>query len=467
MSGRSTRLAAGMALATTLVATLAGRPASAQTMLTNTEHVEDLALDGATLWVATHGGLERYDLARGERTRVFTTLDGLDHNHVRSVAVQGATVQARTSGATCMLEDGRFRCAPGGTPFAPRIAPADRRAGHRVTRTLERGPNRYVGTAGGGVFVVRGDARPRRLTPEGQICGNHVTDVVGHGGRTYVGTFADGLCVTDGEGFRRLETPFRMVNDLESTPHGLFVVATEGAFRSRDGVRFERAFERQAPGAANGLAFDGTHLWMTTPAAVFRMRLRRGDAPSRAWWRPGGSTAVQDVAVAPDGAAWVATEDRGAVRIEDDAVRVLDRAAGLPSSWALVVDAAPGGSAVVGTLRHGAVRIEPDGTRASLDLPDPWLLRVRAQDGRLYLGTQGGAFVMAGDRLRAIPHVPDPRVHEIREIDGRLWVGTEGGTLVTDPGRAVSSQDGTRRRGHATGGDVLTRGPVREVASMP
>ncbi|MFW5876996.1 MAG: hypothetical protein ACOCXM_09680, partial [Myxococcota bacterium] len=430
MSKRSVRLAAAGALA--VGATWTGASASAQTVLTNTEHVEDLALDGTTLWVATQGGLERYDVRSGERTRRHTTLDGLDHIHVRSVDVRGSAVHAHTLRASCVLdeEDG-WRCTPGGEPFAPRIAPNDRLEGHRVTSTVEDGPTRYVGTAGGGVFVTRSGGPPRRLTPGGQICGNHVTDVVEHRGRTYVGTFADGLCVAEGDGFRRLATPFRMINDLETTPQGLFVATTKGAFRSRDGERFERVYESQAPGAANGLAFDGTHLWMATPAAVFRMRLRRGDVPSRAWWRPGGSTAVQDVAVSSGEGAWVVTEDRGALRVQGDTVRVFDRAAGLPSSWALAVDAAPDGAAVVGTLRHGAVRIDPTGTHETIELPDPWLLRLRVEDDRLYLGTQGGAFILRDGHPHAIPHVPDPRVHEIREVGDRLWIGTEGGTLVT------------------------------------
>jgi ligand-binding sensor domain-containing protein len=123
------------------------------------------------------------------------------------------------------------------------------------------------------------------------------------------------------------------------------------------------------------------------------------------------------------------------VRVDGDHVQVFDRAAGLPSSWALAVDVSRDGSALMGTLRHGLCRIRQDGNLEPVPLPDPWVLRVRVDADRVYVGTQGGAFVIQDGNVHTVAHVPDPRVHEIRAIGDELWVGTEGGTLVTQRSR--------------------------------
>jgi ligand-binding sensor domain-containing protein len=416
-----------------VAAALAPNSAQAQRVLTNTEHVEDLAVSDGALWVATRGGLERYDTATATRTRLYTTLDGLEANHVVSVEARGGGVTARTRGADCALAGDAFACSPADRPWQPRIAPAERWAGRRVTAHVRRGDVRYVGTAGAGVFRVPDDAPPERLTPGGQICGNHVTEVVEHGGRVFVGTFAEGLCVREGVRFRRLETPFRMINALASTPSGLYVATTHGLFRSSDGKGFARVARRVVHAGASGLDYDGTHLWVTTPGALLRLRLRRGDPPSRAWWRPGGTTAIQGVRAAPGGVAWIATEDRGLIRVQGDTVRVFDRAAGLPSSWTLAVDVDGDGGAFVGTLRHGLVHVDARGRHRPVPVPDPWLLHIRGNGDGVYVGTQAGAFLLRDGEVHPVTQVPDPRVHEVREVDGALWIGTEGGTLVTQP----------------------------------
>ena len=59
---------------------------------TNRSEILSLALsaDGATLWVGTNGGLEQRDAASGRLLRVHTTLDGLPHNQIESLALDVA-----------------------------------------------------------------------------------------------------------------------------------------------------------------------------------------------------------------------------------------------------------------------------------------------------------------------------------------------------------------------------------------
>lgn len=399
---------------------------AATTVYTRTDEVAAIAEARGAIWVATRGGVETYDPGSLARTRVYTTADGLASNDVRALRVEGGAVIARTPDATCWLADGgaRFACAPAPRVASPVAAVAPLAHGRRATASLTlRDGRTIVGTTGG---LWLGD---HRLTPDGGVCGNHVMAFAEHRGALWLGTFDQGLCRTTGGGFTSIAAPFRMVNDLVSTPRGLFVAAGEGLFVSRDGQTFTRVAD--APETQyNDLAFDGVSVYATTPAVVRRLPASRGAPRARAWWLPGGSHAMQAIAVA-GGAVWIASEDRGALKISGRDVAIYDRAAGFPSSWAVDVAALPDGGALVATLRHGLWRVAPDGAITPAAAPDPWLLSVTATPGGAVLvGAQGGAAVLDGGVATPIGPLPDPNVHAITLHGGALWVGTEGGTAV-------------------------------------
>ena len=424
-------------------------------LFTNTEHVEDLLLHQDQLYVASRGGVEIYDPVSGERRFHYTTTHGLSSNHVVSLRVVSGRINAHTLHAICTLEEEeRFLCTDREQPFAPRIRPRSSWQGQRISAIVDIKDTRFIGTWGSGVHRVQGE-QSTRLTPDGQICSNHISDIVQHEGWIVFGAFADGLCRIETENvdekrFEILQTPFRMINDLESTPHGLYVAANEGLFLSHDGFSFERLRERAIPRGANGLSFDGASLWVTTPSALHRLRVVRNGPPTRSWWRPAGSTALQDVSLAQDGkpGVWLVSEDRGAIRFlpgndrDDVNLEVFDRAAGLPSSWTYSVDSSSDGRTLVGTLHHGLIAIDQEGSYQTIDLPDAWLLRVRAHHDLFYVGTQGGAFLVHHQDVVPIPNMPDPRVHELRTIKNQLWIGTEGGTLLVSNWNAQSFLEG-------------------------
>jgi ligand-binding sensor domain-containing protein len=394
-------------------------------VLTNTLDVEALALDGDVLWVATRGGVERYAGEGFRDRRVYTTLDGLAENHAWAIAAAGGAVEARTQAARCRLVRDRFECVPAAALATPEPALAATYQGARVT-AREGG---FVGTAGAGVWLD--GERPRRLTPAGQICSNHVTAIAEWQGRVWFGTFDDGLCVTsDFQTFAAVDAPLRMINDLAVTPRGLYVADAAGLFHTRDGRTFDEV-DAVTAGGVNGLAFDGKSLWATTPGALWRLRVAGGPR-TRAYWRPGGTRSLQGVAVGPGGTVWLASEDRGAIKKTKQGFDVFDRAAGAPSSWALAIAVDDDDTAWVGTLRDGLLRIDRRGRMQTVaDLPDAWLLDVRAAAGRIFVGTQGGAaFVDPSGAVARVAHVPHPNVHAMHDGRGGLWIATEGGTLL-------------------------------------
>ena len=429
-------------------------------LLTNTTFVEDLAIGEHTVWVATRGGIEVYDRTTLGRRQVLTTREGLASNAVWHLHRDGAALFARSDRALCRspnadvasggAEDGsagaRFSCrnqAP--RPLdSPAAAPALEGARVTVTRLLV-GAGELVGTAGRGLWLRQGGGALRPLTSGGQICSNHMVAIAAWKGRTWFGSFDEGLCSRQGERFLSAAVPFRMVNDLAATADGLYVASSDGLWLTSDGERFERvAAVRER--VITDLSYDEARHTLYATAANSLWRIPVGRSGRRqsiaAFYRPGGTRSLQAVE-ARDGAVWMAAEDRGAIRFAAGGFQVLDRAAGLPSSWGLDVAIATGGGAGGGvylaSLRDGLVRVDGNGSvHAVAGLPNPWLLHVSADSladsttgGALWVGTQGGAARLLGDgTVIAIGGLPDPRVHAVARIGADVWVATEAGTAI-------------------------------------
>jgi ligand-binding sensor domain-containing protein len=215
------------------------------------------------------------------------------------------------------------------------------------------------------------------------------------------------------------------------------VAGSDGLWWTADGVRF-RHHGGVTSQAINDLAYDagtGT-LYATAPGALWSMS-RGGAGGARRLARPGGSRSLQAVE-ARRGIVWLATEDRGVIRIDDGGdgdVHLYDKAAGAPSSWALDVAEVANGDAYAATLRDGVVRITRDGRlEAVAGLPSPWILHLAADaapGNPLWIGTQAGAAGLTSDgRLLPLGGLPDARVHAIAPLAEGLWVGTEGGAAL-------------------------------------
>lgn len=419
--------ALGIAAAVSLCAGVA----QADTVITNTEHAEDLLVVNQQLWVATRGGIEVYSLASDKRDTVFTTSDGLARNHVIDLALVNGKITARTLQHHCTLRNARFECE---TRDLYKASPRHhaRHRGFRVTAEQTVGDATYLALAGDGVWKT-GKTTGRRITPGEQICSNHITAVQEFAGRTWFGSFDEGLCsTTDMVHFETHEFGARMVNDLQVTPKGLFIAASKGLFLTRDGVDFERNTWVSQRGV-NGLAFDGKSLFVTSLSCLWRLRIQGGPRDQE-WWAPGGSRSLQSVAATKNG-VWLATEDRGLVHQTEEGFAVFDRSEGMPESWMLDVAIDGHGNVYGATLREGVVRIAANGTiKAIKDTSKEWGLFMGRVGDDIWFGSQNGAALEDGSKFarRATPH---PNVHVVAYAASSLLIGTEGGLLVSDPGR--------------------------------
>jgi ligand-binding sensor domain-containing protein len=395
-------------------------------VFTSTTYVEALAADGDTLWAATRGGIEAWDLPTLTRRHLYTTADGLTENAVNAVSVEKGVVHARTRNTTCTLE-GTWRCTPAPPVGVGVGVGVGEFRGHRITAQLEANGRLFVGTTDG---LWLASTPSRRLTSDDQICSNHVVALATFAGKTWFASFDEGVCSFDGAHFARTELP-SMANDLLTAGGALYAATTRGLFVTRDGRRW-----RQVPGLDGrgvvDLASDDRFLWAVTPASLWRLPLRPRRGSARGWWQPAGSHALQAVDVR-GGVVWVATEDRGLLRLAGGRFQVLDRAAGLPSSWAIDVAAGDDGGAWLATLRDGLVRIAPDGSSTPVAGDyGRWSLHVRAAGTTVWVGTQSGAAALDVPTGAVLPlaGLPHPSVHALYPSADGLWVATEGGIAL-------------------------------------
>ncbi|MCC6526636.1 MAG: hypothetical protein IT373_28570, partial [Polyangiaceae bacterium] len=326
----------------------------------DTLDVEELALGPDALWVASRGGLERFDAPDFVARRHYTTADGLDTVSAVAVRLRAGTVEALTETGRCTLEPSdRFRCTPRRPGPSTRPArPAEELAGERVTARAADGAHAFAATAGAGVWDVSpgtgGAGAPRRLTASDLPCGAHVSAVAEHAGALWVGTFHGGVCRSDDGGpFVRVADGPLLVNDLAATPDGLYAATSDGLFVWREAApRFVRVRELGAE-PVNRLAYTDGTLYATSIDFLHCLRLRAGATPRLTSWQwPAGSHSLQAVA-ARGSHIWLASEDRGAIRFDGRGFRAFDATTELPTSWAVDVALGADGSAYVATLRHG------------------------------------------------------------------------------------------------------------------
>ncbi len=419
----------------------------------STREVRALAACGPDAWVASRGGLERYELGSFRR-RFYGVGEGLDTLDVRRVRCAAGGVEVETATGLCRQAGASFRCSPV-APRPPEPPPAETFRGVPVSARLDLAGGALVGTAAEGAFWAASSGEVTRLGPREAPPASFVRKVVAFRGKLWLGTFNDGLYALDaapGElaadakalaRATKVAAPFRMVNDALEAGGALYVAANEGLFVSPDGERFERVREVDARGVTS-LALDGRSLYATTTGALYRLPVHPQGPRRREWWRPAGSRSLQAV-VAEGGKVWLASEDRGVIAFDGQTFRAYDKLAGLPTSWVVAMAGDGRGGVFAGTLRDGALHVGPDGRWARLEgLPNDWALSLARSGDLLCVGTQGGAACHDAVRARGeagarplgrLEGLPDGRVHAFAPVDGRLLVATEAGlALYPRPG---------------------------------
>ena len=345
----------------------------------NTVHAIAQGSEGF-LWIATEGGLVRFD---GEQFEALTraTTPELPSDLIDDLTVDGrGMLWISTSGGLARIRDGKLEAFG-----AARGVPAT-----QIWRTWQQdGPPDqdapvWVLTAAG-LFRIVND-RGQRVALDQDLTENS-TMAAGRGGALWLGT-AEGLLRSGGSG-----QPFRPVGATGE----VLALAVDGQGAAWAGLR--------------------SGLEQCTAAGCRNLAL------------PGGG-AVNALVTDGAGQVWIGT-DAGLFVGRGDAIRLVAQ----PTGRVTFLYADREGMVWAGTA-HALLRIAPENGDAVDRLPsgDVYLSAAEDREGDLWLGTESGGLAVLRDRkfsaLTAQNGLSDDYILSLAQgPDGTAWVGTNGGGL--------------------------------------
>ena len=357
------------------------------------------------LWLATLGGVSRYD---GKRFENFTTEDGLAHNRVNAIYQdRDGVLWFGTGGGLSRYEGRHFQ------NFTTRDGLA-----HDDVTTIyrDREEGLWVGTYGGGVSRYDGK-RFANLTAEDGLAHDVVLGIHQDAeGRLWFATLG-GVSVYDGRVFRNYGEGDGLgnsvIHSLLPEPQGRLWFGTEDGVSLYDGHRFARF----------------------APLEVLRSSAR--DAIYHAF---------AEIYRAADGVLWLSNA-RGLVHYAGQVISVFTPQDGLASK---IINALhPDGEGGLWLATDNGLS-HYDHTFSTLNaqdgLPDPFIYAMDAdREGKVWLATSGGLSRYDGHTFRNFT-TRDGLIHDEVQVvfldpEGTVWCGMPSG---------VSSYDGHRFRNFTT-----------------
>jgi len=315
--------------------------------------------------------------------------------------------------------------------------------------------------------LATGEIR-RYEVPGGEQTQREVAALLPHAGKVWVGTLA-GLERLDPETGMRDRVITLDARTLRDAPRQSLVAGREGEvwYGARTGlyrISPRGGVERVRPNMpVRSLAFDHRgQLWVGTMQGLYRLA-SDGRSLLRAWpAADGAGNEVRAIVEAPDHQLWISVARQGVVRLDPASGRTLQLreqpgiASGLPEDGINTLMVDRGGMLWLGGDFRGVTVTDPLGTRfryvLNLDSGgrhNPATddsVRAIAEDaaGILWLGTDDGRFLRydpAADRFEDYTsRLPLPAGGErtrvmalARRADGTIWVGTMRGLMQLDP----------------------------------
>ncbi len=403
------------------------------------------------LWVATFGGIARFD---GTGFTSWRVADGLPDANVRTLMEdrKGRLWVATASGAV------RFERGPSGELLTDRRRLLNARSGllsDFVQMLLpDRGDRLWVGTRDGGVTVLAdlGDGPVvKRLRSGVELPAEHVWCGAIAEGDVWLGTRGGGVVRIRDDEIRTYGVadglPHPEVYDLQVSAAGVPFAATSAGV-----ARFDAASDRwvalpYAPDAAtptSSLAFDGSgNLWVGRYGLGIAKVTSRGTTVFR---EEQGLTSPMVTALRVDreGTLWIATQAGALSAFSSDRFAAYDRSTGWPGGAPTgLTEVAPGevwaGSFGGGLLGFHGPQVQVAATTAD-GLPENRVRAFcRAPDGTLWAGTFVGlAYRRPGEKrfvtIRPADGLPDGSVSSLVATGaGNVWIGTARGLAHRRP----------------------------------
>lgn len=353
------------------------------------------------LWFGTSKGLSRYD---GQTFTTFTAADGLGDNMVRALyGSRSGTIWIGTDGGVVQYDGKSF------SPLAPDVL--------------------------NGIFVL-----------------SLFEDSLG---RLWIGTQGEGLYLYDGGDTKHFDEndglAGRLVWSIAADASGKIWVGTKDGLSRFDDPRFSTYTE--ADGLPGREIFDihqgdGGHLWLGTANGIAYYDGSRFSSRTN---RPIGDQPVNSIAMDREGNLWFGTDGDGLYLYAQSPFVNYDASDGLASEYVFNFAQESSGAIWLTTRRSGVSRL--DGERFSaLSYADRRfgeearaLLVDRSDD--VWVGSYGG--ISRYDGQRFVPVEAPPELQRVRVMiedrASRLWVGTSGDGLFrrdADGWKQFTQRDG-------------------------
>ena len=333
--------------------------------------------ENGELWVGTMNGLGHYD-PEAETWELYFTEDGLPDNQITALLVDGPQqAWVATSGGTVRFIEGRFEAVP----------QLDGLSIDYADGMLRDARGWYWFASYDGIRRYNPDNADWTFYPESDFGVDEITVIAeDDDGRLYFGS-DNGLIVYDGEGFSTWRVPNTLTvwrgyeRILPAQDGSLWFVG--GSTPETD--RFDPATETWS--LLSDLPWDYIPLAIDQQGNTWCMEYGEGlhrinaNLSVTSWTTATGlpSNEIYSLAIAPDGTAWVGTQDGLAQLENDQVVQVYNRSSGLQDDTIYQVFAASDGSVWVYTNNYesgdtpGVSLRQPDGQWEHLGSGNPFL----------------------------------------------------------------------------------------------
>ena len=387
--------------------------------------------DDGFLWIATVGGISRFD---GINFETFNKSNGLINNLTNALYPgNGGTMVASCPGGLVLfngsdLEDHRFE------------APYE----NVLVNDLLLDEEQYIlGSNGNGLLYFSNDNIFKRLDL-GSNNRNFIRCLSWYGHQILAGT-KDGLILIDERGSSSLLKDSISVNEIVVSDAGHWIATNgDGLFLfANDSLR---QFTK-ADGLLNRYVRDVTIDHKGNPWILSKNSIQVLDRTTLSFstikaFDPEQTANMKVIYADSEHNIWVGTDGYGILRFTGDRFELFSTEDGLSSNIVMAIDQDADGAYYFATYGYGVVRqkgSEIDTIQNEQGLPNLTVWSLLPVGDEVWFGTSDGIQILSGDRVHpfeANDALPFPRVSNL-SIDGlgRIWMATRDGIAVWKEGQ--------------------------------